>query len=138
MELEQIDVIGTEAPQALLNVGLDGLFILSSAFGGDDHPIPDARQGLTQFFLAVRIHIGSVKVIDASVNCPTEQPHRICLWNPLNGQSSKSGLGNVQLCTAQPDSFHIGLPSPPLRRQCNLHIGYSITLFRLCKSSPVC
>ena len=113
VELEQVDVIRAEAPQALLNVGSDRFFIFSGTLGGDHHLVPDAVQGLAQLFLAVGVHIGGVEVVDAAIHGPADQLHRVRLGDPLDGQGAEGCLGDVQLRAAQSDFFHGPLLSPP-------------------------
>ena len=107
MELEQVDVVRPQAAETLLNVGQNGLFVLSGALGGDHHVLADTLKGLAQLLLAVGVGVGGVEVVDAAVHRPADQLHGVGLGNALDGQSAKGGLGDVQFRAAQSDFFHI-------------------------------
>ena len=64
-------------------------------------------EGLAQFFLAVGVHICGVKVVDAAVIGPADQFYRVGLGDTLDRQRAEGRFGDVQLCAAQPDLFHI-------------------------------
>ena len=131
VELEQVDVIRPQAAEALLNVGLDRLFVSSAALGGNHHVLPHVVEGLSQFFLAVSVHIRGVEIVDSRLTGPADQLHCIRLGNPLDGQGTERRLGHQQAGTAQSDFLHNSSSFPH-------RAGHSpaldcITFFQVCK-----
>ena len=139
VELEQVDVVCPQAAEALLDVGLNGLFIRSAALGGDHHILPHVVEGLSQLLLAVCVHIGGVKVVDAGVVGPADQLHRVRLGDPLDGQRAERRLGHQQARFSQSDllDFHTHISFSPVGQSPQFSCGYCTTIFLVCKSKAV-
>ena len=69
VELEQIDVIRLQSLQGCFDVFRHRCIIGASALGGDDNVPADVMQRCADFFFAVGIHVGCIKIIDSVVIC---------------------------------------------------------------------
>ena len=103
----------------------------SAALGGNHHVLPHVVEGLSQFFLAVGVHIRGVEIVDPRLIGPADQLHRVRLGDPLNGQGAERRLGHQQAGAAQSDFLHDSSSFP--RRAGHFPALDCITFFQVCK-----
>ena len=106
VELEEVDIIGLQHAQAVLDVLQHTLFVLCGTLRGDDHIAPHVVQCNAEFFFTVRVSVGRVKVADAAIVSGTDQLNGISLVAALQRQAAKRGLRGNEAAFSENNSFH--------------------------------
>ncbi len=95
MELVYVDVIGAQQPQAGLQMLVQFCPGFCVGLGGDNDPIPHPLKGIPHFFFAVGVGPGCIKVGHASIYRLAQQASGLLFGNPLNRQTAKTVLFNL-------------------------------------------
>ena len=64
--------------------------------GGQDHPWPQAVEGLPDLCFAVHIHMGGIVKRHAPVQGPAQHPHGLVKREANNGDGAESHFGDLQ------------------------------------------
>ena len=68
--------------------------------------MPYVMQGLSDFFLAVGIGVGRIKIVDAGIIGTAQQPLCVGGTDALNRQSAKSSFRDPKVCFSQSNFFN--------------------------------
>ena len=106
VELEQVDMIGAQHLQAVLDMLQHAFAVARLALGREHDLIAHVRERETDLFFAVGVGVGRVKVADAAVIRGLQQMHGVILFAALQRQTAHRGLGDEQARRAEGDLFH--------------------------------
>ena len=106
MELEQVYIIRFQHTQAVFNMGRNGGLVLPAGLGGNDYIVPNVAERKPKLHLAVCIHVGGVKVIDAAIVSLSQQLYRVLNAAPLHGQRAERAGGDHQFCASKTNFIH--------------------------------
>ncbi len=73
--LKQVDIVGTHAFQAQIDIRLGAGGVALRGFGGDNQAVSDAVESPPYLLLAVQVHVGGVEQGYPSVISPSENSH---------------------------------------------------------------
>ena len=74
--------------------------------GGNNDLLPHIVERQPQLFLAVRINMSGVEIIDTALISAAQQLHRLLFVHPLYGQCAEAIFGNNQICASQTYRIH--------------------------------
>ena len=96
VQLKQIEVIGLQESQALLQISLQPQPVPLDTLGGQDHLRPQALKGPPDLLFAVQIDIGGVEQGDAPFLGPAQHPDGFVHAQADDRDAAEPNLGNLQ------------------------------------------
>src|SRR5208337_4277951 len=96
MQLQQIQIIGFEESQTLLQVSFQPQPVPFNTLGGQDHLRPQPLKGPPDLLFAVQIDIGGVEQGDAPFLGPAQHPDGLAHAQANDRDAAEADLGNLQ------------------------------------------
>jgi hypothetical protein len=116
VELVDVDMVGFQVGEGGMQVLPEFFRGLGHGLGTEGEPVPLAREGGAQLFLAVRVGPGGVEEGHAPLQGQVQDADGGVHVHPLDGQSPEAVLGGGDAGLSQGDGFH-GV-SPFSGREC--------------------
>ena len=106
VELVDVDVVGLQHLQTVVQMLPEGLRIFGAGLGSDVDVVPHVVEGQADLLLTVGVHIGGVEEGKARLIGPAQEPSGVFLADTLDGQGAEGILGGDDPGTAQGNGFH--------------------------------
>ena len=109
VQLVDIDIVGFQHPQALLQAALHRLDITGRGLGGDHNILAHIAQGLPQLILTVGVGVGGIVKVHAGLVGGPQDGGGFRLRDALDGQRAKGGAADGKAGAAQTGILHFYL-----------------------------